>query len=224
MELIQPFINGIAIGLTLALLIGPALFVLIQTSIHRGFRSGLFVAIGIFVSDVVVLLLCHTGVTQILGDDPRQNFYFGIIGGIVLVIFGTYTFTRKPEVEGDDSEPDLKVKIKARGPIVYILKGFFLNIANPGVWFVWLTALVGVSSAYGVNNKALLYFFIGAIATILGTDTLKCFIAHKIKHLMNPKVVTWTNRIVGMVLIVFGTYLIMNVFFDIKHMIPFAKP
>ncbi len=221
MDFLRPLINGIAIGITLALLIGPALFVLIQTSIHRGFKSGVFVALGIFLSDVVVLVLCHTGVTQILGDDPRQNFYFGLIGGIVLVLFGIFTFTRKPEMDESDSEGEMKVKIKAPAPIIYILKGFFLNIANPGVWFVWLTALVGVSSAYGVNNRALLYFFIGAIATVLATDTLKCFIANKIKHLMNPSVIVWTNRIVGMILIIFGAYLIVNVFFDVRQILPF---
>jgi arginine exporter protein ArgO len=68
-----PFLQGVLLGLTFAVLIGPAFFALIQTSIHRGFRFGFFLAIGIFLSDLVALLVCYFGATQILGSDPRQN-------------------------------------------------------------------------------------------------------------------------------------------------------
>ncbi|MDO9510867.1 MAG: LysE family transporter [Bacteroidales bacterium] len=216
----NPLINGVVVGVTLAFLIGPALFVLLQTSILRGFKAGILIALGIFLSDLTVLLLCHAGISQFLGADPRQNLYFGIIGGIVLIIFGTVTFSRKavPENSGDDVE----VEIKVPAPMIFVLKGYFLNIANPGVWFVWVTALVGVSSAYGVNNRDISLFFAGALVTILATDTLKSFIAHKIKHLLSDSVILWTNRAVGIVLIVIGTFLIMSVFVDLRSMIPFT--
>jgi len=53
----------------------------IQTSIQRGFRSGFFLAIGIFISDLTALILAYFGATQFLGHDPRENFLFSIIGG-----------------------------------------------------------------------------------------------------------------------------------------------
>src|SRR5210317_858169 len=90
----SPFLQGILLGLTFAVLLGPAFFSLIQTSIHRGFMRGMLLAIGIFLSDLVALVLCYFGATQILGSDPRENVYFSIIGGIIMIIFGTYTFSR----------------------------------------------------------------------------------------------------------------------------------
>ena len=91
----NPFLQGVLVGLTFAVLLGPAFFSLIQTSIHRGFRSGVFLAIGIFVSDLTALILAYFGATQFLGNDPRENTLFSIIGGIILIIFGTFTFIRK---------------------------------------------------------------------------------------------------------------------------------
>ena len=44
-----------------AALLGPGFFALLQTSIHRGFRAGMCLSIGIFLSDVFVLLLCYFG-------------------------------------------------------------------------------------------------------------------------------------------------------------------
>lgn len=55
----HPLLEGIVIGFTIAILTGPAFFSLIQTSIHRGFRSGLFLAGGIFLSDASLLMLCY---------------------------------------------------------------------------------------------------------------------------------------------------------------------
>jgi threonine/homoserine/homoserine lactone efflux protein len=47
-------INGIVSGIVLAFLIGPVFFTIIQTSIERGFTSGVLVAVGVSFSDAVV--------------------------------------------------------------------------------------------------------------------------------------------------------------------------
>ncbi len=215
----HPFLNGILIGLTLSLLVGPALFVLLHTSIHRGFKAGLLIALGIFLSDLTVIILTYQGFSQILGEDPRQNFYFSLIGGLILIIFGTVTFTRKPEetVKGERDDEEIKVP----GPMIYILKGYFLNIANPGVWFVWITAMVGVSSNYGVNSNGIVYFFAGAILTILSTDALKCFVAHQLKGILTNRVIGLLNKGVGVLLVAMGFFLVIDVFLDLKSLITF---
>jgi len=213
-----PILQGIILGLAFAILIGPALFALLQTSIHRGFRSGVLLAIGIFLSDLGILFLCFFGVSQLLGEDPRENMLFGVIGGIILIIFGTVTFTRKVQIGGEDEN---NLNSKSPNPVIFILKGFFLNLANPGVWFVWATVMVSISADFGADKNEIIMFIIGVLATILGTDILKCFIAGKIKSSLNPKNIKRMNRIVGIFLAAFGIYLITNTFFDLKSMIPF---
>ena len=216
----SPYLKGVIVGLAFAVLLGPALFALIQTSIHRGFKSGLFFAIGIFISDLTAIILCYLGASQILGSDPRENFLFGIIGGIILIIFGTVTYTRKVY---DKSKVNNVKEIKTNTPklYIYVLKGFFLNIANPGMWFIWVTVIVSIGSNYGINTKSIFAFLFGILSTILGTDILKCFIANKLKQSLKPTVMLWMNRIVGILLIAFGAYLIINVLVDLESMIPF---
>jgi threonine/homoserine/homoserine lactone efflux protein len=219
----SPFLQGILLGLTFAVLLGPAFFALIQTSIHRGFQRGAMLAFGIFISDLVALLLCYFGATQILGSDPRENIYFSVIGGIIMVIFGTYTFTRigksrtSSENEEDDA-PDLPSKF-----YVYIIKGFFLNALNPGMWFIWITIVVSISANFGMNSRSILIFLSGVLGTIFVTDILKCFISNQIKKFITPGIMTWMNRIVGIVLIGFGTYLVFNVFVDLERLIYFYR-
>ncbi len=212
------FLSGVLVGLTFAVLLGPAFFALIQTSIQRGFRSGAFLAFGIFASDLLALTLAFFGALQILGSDPRDNFLFSIIGGIILVIFGTYTFTRKGVKHDEVQENGGKSNIKK--PYLYFMKGFLLNGANPGMWFLWITIVVSISAKYGVEHKVdILEFILGVLFTIFSTDILKCFISHRIKHHINANVLTWMNRLVGVILIGIGTYLIMNVLVDLKSIV-----
>ncbi len=204
-----PFVQGILLGLTIAVLLGPALFALLQTSIHRGFRAGFFLAIGIFLSDVALVLLTYFGASQVL-DQPKNQLYFGVIGGTILAIFGFFTYTRKVVVE--DGE---EVKVKRPSDFMYLLKGFFLNMANPGVWFFWITVTVAATSNYGVNNLKILSFFVGSLLTIFMTDVIKSFISHKIKSYMTPTIMHWVNRIVGIVLMGIGVFLAGRVLYHL---------
>ncbi len=217
----NPFLQGVLVGLTFAVLLGPAFFSLIQTSIHRGFRSGAFLAIGIFFSDLTALILAYFGSVQFLGSDPRENTLFSIIGGIILIIFGTFTFIRK--VINPSDSVNNKNNNKPSKFYVYVIKGFFLNAANPGMWFIWVTVVVSISARFGVNNYDTYIFLAGALGTIFSTDILKCFISHQIKHFLNLKIMIWMNRIVGIILIGFGTYLIINLMIDLESMIRIYK-
>jgi len=214
----SPFLQGTIIGLTFAVLLGPGFFALIQTSILRGFKSGALMAFGIFVSDLAALFLCYFGFSQILGEDPRQHFLFGIIGGIVLIIFGTFTFAR---TASNTSKTGNNGQSSPSNGYIYVIKGFLLNFANPGMWFIWITVMVSVGANFGINTRSIFAFFIGILGTILFTDLLKCFIAHRIKQFLNAAIMTLLNRIVGIILVVFGSYLILNVIFDLKSMILF---
>jgi threonine/homoserine/homoserine lactone efflux protein len=219
----SPFLQGILLGLTFAVLLGPAFFALIQTSIHRGFNRGAMLATGIFISDLVALLLCYFGATAILGDDPRENIYFSVIGGIIMIIFGTYTFTRiVRSSSSEDNQENDNGDAPARS-YVYIIKGFFLNALNPGMWFLWVTIVVSISANFGVNNRSILLFLGGVLGTIYATDLTKCYISNQIKRFITPGIMTWMNRIVGIVLIGFGTYLVFNVFVDLERLIYFYR-
>ncbi len=202
----HPLIQGAILGLTLSALIGPAMFSLLQTSIHRGMKSGIFLAVGIFLSDVSVVYLAFLGALQLINQ--KNNYMIaGIIGGLILIGFGIYTFYHKIHID----ENNKAIQIRVAGPLTYILKGYFLNIMNPFVWFFWISAMVGVSSTYGDDKNGIIVFFIGTLATVLSSDILKVFIAHKIKAKLKVNILVRVNHLVGLLLIGFGIFLIVRV-------------
>lgn len=203
----NPLIEGAILGLTLAVLLGPALFALVQTSIHRGFRSGIYLAIGIFLSDITLVFLCYMGAMQIISSG-HNRLIFGVIAGSVLIIYGIVTFSRHVHINGNNNNSSNTPNPRW---FTYVLKGYFLNVANPYVWLFWMTVTVGVTSDYGDENiRSATLFFSGALLMVLLTDVMKAYIAKKIKSLLNEKNVRRMNKIVGILLFSFGVILIIR--------------
>ena len=214
--MITALIEGIAMGLTLAFLIGPSFVSLLQTSIQRGYYAGIQFAIGIVLSDLTLIALSYFGALQFLGADQNQ-LRMGIIGGLIVIGFGIVTFTRKYHIA---SPLKLEIHIKTEGffssrLLKYISKGYFMNIFNPFLLVFWLGVMSLVSSKYGIPSKEIFIFFISTLSTVFVTDLLKCMIANRIKKRLNVKVLTLLNRIVGIVMVAFGISLIIRVLFFI---------
>ena len=68
MSALKIIVEGVLMGLGLSCVIGPALFALIQTSLTSGFKAGVRFAMGISLSDIVVVSLVTFGVSHFLED------------------------------------------------------------------------------------------------------------------------------------------------------------
>jgi len=193
------------VGLTFAVLLGPGFFALVQTCIHRGFWAGVCLSVGIFLSDIFVLLLCFFGITQLLGVDPRNNVWFQIIGGMVLTILGVYTFNKRG-VQAYPYQNRKLISIWNRNHL-YVIKGFFLNVLNPGIWFIWITVIVSISARYGANDRSTGIFIAGILSITLTADFLKCFVSHHIGRFCGSQTITRINHVIGIILIILGVVL-----------------
>ncbi len=199
--------DGILLGITLATLFGfgPALLALVQTSIHRGFKAGISLAVGVFLSDLFLVLLSFEGVIQIV-EQPKNKMAFGLVGGVILIVFGIITALRKARTEVDE------IEVHNPRTITYILKGFFLNVANPFIWIFWMGTMIAITSNYDQDEEAILTMFATTLITVFMSDVLKSYLAGKLKSLLTIKLLTLINRIAGIGLIVFGISLIIRAF------------
>jgi threonine/homoserine/homoserine lactone efflux protein len=205
-SVLHPLFEGIILGLTVAISIGPALFALLQTSIKYGVKIGIFLAAGIFFSDLTLVVGFYLGASTIV-TNPSYHLFLGIIGGIVMLAYGIYTFFKKVPLT-EQVEAINEIKVKKTGPMPYFAKGFVLNFANPFLWVFWITSMLAINATYGGNQKSVALFFAGSLSVILMTDILKVLLANKIKIAGNPQVKLWMNRIVGLLFMIIGAFII----------------
>ncbi len=206
--MLHPLFEGMFLGLTVAIVIGPAMFALMQTSLKHGIKIGVFLALGIFFSDLTIVVGSYFGASQLISN-PRNHMVLGIIGGSVLILFGLLTLIRHvPKTE--QVEAVSEIRVKRRGPFPYFVKGYVLNIANPTLWVFWITSVVAINASYGGNQQKVALFFGGTLMMVLGTDILKAVLANKIRGASNPVVKMWVNRIVGVLFMIIGIFVIVN--------------
>ena len=174
----QAVFQGILLGVLLSILIGPVFFLLIQTSITRGFRPALFLNIGVFCSDLFCVLLAHS-FASLIAKQIHGHMEVYLIGGIALFVFGLFKFFKRKQ----DKELS---EVKETVPHLLMLKGFFLNIINPSLVMFWIGASTFAISTFE-NNTLIAAYFISALTVVITVDISKIYLAHSFKHTFTEK-------------------------------------
>lgn len=227
---------AILIGVFLSVVVnmGPAFITLVQTSLHRGFRSAAWFAFGVILNDAMIISLCILTSVQVKMEDSKIDPALFCIGaGVILLLFGIFTFRKKvraidkvdqdskgvvindaknekikDSIEKDEKKVVIKNDVKPSW-YVFFGKGFALNILNPFVWIFWFSSVAVVAGNMGGNKVSTLVFFAVILGTTLLLELLKAWGAAKLKKFLDAERTTLMNRIAGILLMVFGAFFII---------------
>ena len=208
MELLIGILCGIALSLFFSF--GPAFFGLIQNSIEHGFRRAMAFAIGVSVSDVVVVGLMLTVLKNVDMEAVIHNVYVALIGGVGIAAMGVYTFRKKGRVRRDKSGRLHLISDGKVGRRHIMLHGFLLNFLNPFIWVYWISVIALLSGEVGLYGTERYIFFAGLLGATLGCDLLKCRLASLLQQWFTPRVMIGFNKGTGVVLMAFGIYMVVS--------------
>lgn len=206
---------AVLIGLFLALVVnmGPAFITLVQTSLHRGFRSAAWFATGVILNDAMVVSLCILTSVQVVMKSSFEAALACIGAGVILLLFGIFTYRRKVKERDAYIEKKSQEFIEAKDDkpswIVFLGKGFALNILNPFVWLFWFSAVAIVAGNMGGNKVSTIVFFALILGTTYALELLKAWGAAKLKKFLNAERTTLMNKVAGVLLMLCGTYFIV---------------
>ena len=201
--------EAVFIGVFLAFMIGPVFFMLIQTSILKGFRAAFAFDLGVILGDVVFLLIAFFG-SRIFIERIKDNPYLFMGGGVVMIIYGLVTFLKKREKPVIQDEK-LVVKVPSNYLQLFI-NGFLLNFLNIGVLGFWLGMIVVYSARFGMNEHKIFVFFSLVVLSYLATDVGKILLAKRLRSKMTPSRTYKMKRIMGIILMLFGLVLFAKAF------------
>lgn len=194
--------SGILVGLAIAILVGPILFSLIQRSIEQGVKAGLWVAFGIWVSDILFIVGIMLGVTHIakVVESPLFEPILGTLGGFILIGIGVTMFVSKPTDSMDVSEG---IEILSSQWRLW-LEGFLINTINPFSVIFWTGIITTRSIESDLFSTGSYLFFGSILGTIVLTDSLKIFLAKLIRNRLQPSHILRMRKISGLALFLFG--------------------
>ena len=198
-------LTPITVGFFTAFIMGPVFWVLLETSITKGFKAAVAFDLGVMFADVCFIGVCYLGSFQLLEDDQNKQGLF-VLGGTILLLYGLFSWINRNKKSKDQPE----IQESKENYFGLAAKGFAINILNVGVFIFWGGVTIVSSPASGKSFTNFVLFFSIVLLSYSITDLLKISVANRFKSLLTGKGIVIVNSIVSLILIVSGVVLILK--------------
>ncbi|HAL55697.1 MAG TPA: lysine transporter LysE [Bacteroidetes bacterium] len=195
-------LEGIVIGFSLALPVGPIGILCIRKTLAEGHVPGFIIGLGAASADAIYGCIAAFGLSVVSNLLLSQQIWFRLIGGVFLCYLGIKTFIARPANQS--------VPINGRGLLASYVSTFLLTLTNP----ISILAFIGIFAALGLGNgldlssawTLVLGVFLGSVLWFLTLSTSVTLFRDKISHVG----LGWVNRISGILIIAFGVLAILS--------------
>ena len=198
-------LTPITVGFFTAFIMGPVFWVLLETSITKGFKAAVAFDLGVMLADVCFIGVCYLGSFQLLEDEQNKQGLF-VLGGTILLLYGIFSWINRAKKNKDN----LDLQESKENYFGLAVKGFAINILNVGVFIFWGGITIVSSPASGKSFTTFVLFFSIVLLSYFITDLLKISVANRFKTLLTGKGIVIVNSMVSLILVVSGVVLILK--------------
>jgi len=209
--MVEDILTAIPLGFFLSFMIGPVFFVLLETSVVKGFRAALVFDLGVVLADVIFIVIAYFSsyrLIESIKDDPALF----IFGGLVMLTYGIISFVKNKKAQ-KNIDPEDPTELAQNNYFSLFIKGFFLNFINIGVLGFWLAILITIGPKLELNPTRMFTFFTTVILSYFVTDIFKILLAKQLRNKLNPKNINFIKKIISVILIVSGIFLLSQGWF-----------
>jgi threonine/homoserine/homoserine lactone efflux protein len=193
-------LRGVAIGLAVAIPVGPIALLCMRRTLERGFLIGFGTGLGAAIADLIYASIAAFGISAVEEMLLEYRTSLSLIGGIFLLILAARTAAGKGVVEST------KVPTAASAVTAFV-SGFVLTATNPLTVLGFVAIFAGFGVGKGLTDTdRVLALVVGVTAgSILWWMTLNGIVA-RIRHLFEPKTLQRLNIAAGAIIAAFGFY------------------
>ena len=199
-------LTAIPFGIILAFTIGPVFFVLLETSITKGFTSAIIFDLGVILADIVFILVIFKSTDTLLDkikDDPKLL----VFGGALLIIYGLISFIKTSKSFRSIVREHYSIELPKKDYGRLFVKGFLLNFINIGVLLGWFGFIV-IGTSITTTKNGVFVFIATMLISYFVTDLFKIAAAKRLKNKLTPRRIFKTKKIVSLVIVCFGIILL----------------
>ena len=186
-------------------------FILLETSIIKGFRAALVFDLGVVLGDIVFITIAYVGSYRLI-TSIKDNSALFMFGGILMLAYGVISYISLHKEKKIDTHK-IDNEIIRKDYLGLFIKGFFLNIINIGVLGFWLAIIISVGPKLEMQTSRMLTFFASVILSYVFVDCIKILLAKQLKNKMTPKNILKIKKGISIVLMIFGIALIIQGWF-----------
>ncbi len=207
--MLEDIFSAIPLGFFLSIMPGAVFFVLLETSVIKGFRSAVAFDLGAITSDIVFILIAYFSSYQLLEKIKDEPALF-IFGGLIMLTYGLISFFKIRKTSKNDLIDDASRDIIKRDYFSLFAKGFILNFINIGVLGFWLAIIITWGPQLDLKPSRMLVFFTSVIVTYFLIDIGKIMLAKQLRSKLTVKNITKIKQGISIILMVFGIALLVQ--------------
>jgi len=198
------FLRGVAVGLAVAVPVGPIALLCMRRTLERGFGFGFATGVGAATADLFYSAIAAFGIAAVEAALVDYQLQLRLVGGIFLLVLAARTAVSQRRLV---REPNAR----AKGVFGALLSGLVLTATNPltVLGFAAIFASFGVGDGLVGGDRALALVcgvFAGSAAWWL---TLTSIVA-RIRHLFSPRTFGTLNLCAAALLTGFGFYALIS--------------
>jgi len=202
------FITAIYLGVLLSFMIGPVFFVLIETSVTKGFRAALMFDLGVFFADICFIFFAYFSSYQFIEKIKDEPLLF-VFGGLIMIMYGIISYIKTKNNAYKNIVSDLPKK----NYISLMIKGFLINFINIGVLGFWFMIFIVIGPVMNMNPNRIFTFFSVILSAYFIVDILKILVSKKLKNKLTATNIRKVKKITSVFLMVFGVAIILQAWF-----------
>src|SRR5450432_4269568 len=211
--MVEAVLKGLALGVLLALSVGPIIFTIITQSITVGHKGGFSFVAGVWLSDFILVFLSNVFTEWVAKLLEHRNM-IGYGGSSFLIGMGIYYFFFKKVVlkstEGKHAD-----HLSTQQFLRIFASGFIINTLNPGVIVFWLGNASILALTHSLNERIVIFSV--CLLINMSADVGKVMMAGKLRSKLTIHNLAIINKISGAILIAFGMFLLYGVLFRMHH-------
>jgi len=194
--IIDLLVKGFIIGIVVSAPMGPVGVLCVQRTLNKGRWYGFVTGLGASISDIIYALLTGYGMSFIFDFINANIFYLQLLGSIMLLFFGIYTYR---------SNPVQSIRPVSHNKGTYLhnfITAFLVTLSNPLIIFLFIGlfarfAFVLPGIPVGQQLTGYLAIFLGAVAWWFGIT----YFINKVRAKFNVRGIWMINRIIGIIVI-----------------------
>ncbi|MBW7889717.1 MAG: LysE family transporter [Chitinophagaceae bacterium] len=205
----EALFKGLALGLVLALSVGPVIFTIIKQSIYNGQEGGFSFVAGVWISDILLVVLSN-GFTELVKELLEYKKLIGYTGSSFLMGLGIYyLFFKKSKLRLNGNGPVIKLDRSDHTQI--FISGFLINTLNPSVIIFWLINATAFAVSHTIQQRIII--FATCILFNMAADTVKVLLAGSLRKRLTVRYISIITKISGAILIAFAIALLYGIVF-----------
>jgi threonine/homoserine/homoserine lactone efflux protein len=198
--------KGMLIGMIASAPMGPVGVLCVQRTLKKGRSYGLVTGIGAAVSDIIYAAITGFGMAFVMDfvNNAQNRFYLQIVGSLMLLGFGWYTYRTDPTKKMHKSGQE-------KGTLTYnLVTAFLVTLSNPLIVFLFMALYAQFAFVLPDHPFEMVVGFLSIVAGALLWWWGLTWLVDKIRTKFDEYGIRLINQVIGVTVIIVSVIMLLG--------------